>query len=194
MKVLALICLGLGFPLGLGGLLVAALAAGTNNGAAFLGVIVAVTPFALFWYFWMKSAGVGRKAFNQFVSQNIARPDYSEWFDGSGIAMDVAGRRIILANKKLQKTYGFDDIREWRSSFHSGGTTQAFGNIGATGHMRVGAANAGALVGNYMASGMFFLVRDIQHPEWQITGIGKKDAARWFEILQQHLNEGVRNP
>lgn len=189
MRILAFICLILGIPISIIASLIVAISSGPGKGRILWPIVMFAIPFVLFIYFWMKSAGVGRKAFEQFVRQHLKKVDYSEWFDGSGIAIDVTNRKIVLARKKLQKIYDFAEIRAWRSSFHSGGTTQLFGHAGPAVQMQAGIANLGVLAGNYMESGLFLRVKDIEHPEWQITGISEQQAVRWFEILEQHLND-----
>jgi hypothetical protein len=191
MKILAIIFAGLGVPISVLGLALAALASGSRGGGstAFWAIVVAIAPWAIAGFFWTKSKAIGRAEFNQFVSSNLTKVDFSDWFDASGIAIDLASRKIVLANKNKWKAYDFDDIREWKSSFQSGGSIQTFGNIGTTGHMQAAANNIGAAAGNYMASGLFIRVRDIDYPEWHIMGASKQQATRWFEILEQNLNE-----
>jgi hypothetical protein len=155
--------------------------------------LVAIAPWVLAYVFWKKSVGKGKDTFDQFVQQNL-KPDYRDWFDASGIALDITNQKIALCDKKACKVYGFADIREFRSSFQTGGQVMAFGNVGVNANMQMATANLGTMLKNYSSSGLFIRVRDIDHPEWQMTGIKEKQAKRWMEIFEQHVNEGAVTP
>ncbi len=189
MKVLSIICMAVGIPLSIVGLLVFAISLGNPRGEATLGLVMALAPWGLAYIFWKMAGTKGREAFDQLIKQNL-KPDLTDWFDASGIAMDIKARKIAVASKNACKIYDFDDIRGFRSSFQSGGQVQAFGNVGVNANMQMAAANIGTGLRNYSQSGLFVRVRDVDHPEWQIQGIDAKHAARWMEIFEQYVNEG----
>jgi hypothetical protein len=47
--------------------------------------------------------------------------EYKWSFDGTGIALDTKTKTIHLKDKKVQKSYPFVDIREWKYNVQTGG-------------------------------------------------------------------------
>ena len=140
--------------------------------------IMAVVPMALLALsLWL----LGRRGRSQFMS--AARgvdPRFTHFHDASGIAVDAKNRRLILADKNRMRTYSFDDVREHKCAWQTGGHS----NKSGIGNLIRDAKNE---LDNREASGVFVWVKDIDHPEWRIGFRSKKKAQRWHEILQQAL-------
>ncbi|MDO4794725.1 MAG: DUF4755 domain-containing protein [Brachymonas sp.] len=113
---------------------------------------------------------------------------YRIFNDQTGLAVNPAEEKIILINGKLIKEYHFNDIREWRSMFQSGGFSIGPG---------VGSAfyNKGQIENNKANTGISFRVKDIDHAEWFVRfpyeGDIKANLAKWNEILNQYVRERV---
>ncbi|MFT4118313.1 DUF4755 domain-containing protein [Bradyrhizobium sp.] len=152
-------------------------------------LLIGLITFALPWLFiWVSDKHLRRIAFDSYVRQTISA-DHTGWFDGSGIALDSKNRKLILAGTAGRKVYGFDDIREWKSSFLFGGTTQLYGSADGDplSDLEWAALDLTVRVHSSTTSSLFIRVRDPEHPEWQIRGITDKQTIRWFDLLQLHV-------
>lgn len=120
--------------------------------------------------------------------------DYKHTHEGTAIGLRVATKSIFLAADGVEKTYGFDDIRNWETNLQSGGGLIGGGG-GLAGGVQVLAANLRAKAENAAASGLFIYMKDIEHPKWQITFKANQKAdvelSRWMEILRQHVSENT---
>ncbi|MDO8826136.1 DUF4755 domain-containing protein [Methylophaga sp.] len=103
-------------------------------------------------------------------------------YDGTGLALDTATKTIHLKNKNVQKSYPFEDIREWKYNVQTGG--QIINGSAGT--------NYGIHMRNKAESGLFVTMRDIEHPQWRIAfPYNKKmegELLKWMEIFRQHVN------
>lgn len=107
--------------------------------------------------------------------------DHAE--DGTGIAINVKSRAVVLIGDGGYKTYGYDQLRSWldkeeRPTGVVGGTVQgAAHNIRAA---REAAAN----------TGLFVTVKDVERPQWRVAMKDRMARARWMELLRQEISEG----
>jgi hypothetical protein len=116
---------------------------------------------------------------------------YSHQYDGTAIAVSPGNRWVRLSDGTTHKTYSFSDIREWRRAWLTGGHL-----VGYSGSVMGGVAQAGnnARVNreNKRGSGLFIDVKDIDHPQWRIAFPKEQELLRWYEIMQQTVNESKR--
>jgi len=108
--------------------------------------------------------------------------DYKLWVAGTGIALDSTNRLIHLKAGKAEKSYSFDDIRDWAYNKVSGGQV-----IGGP-VMQSALHNAAERAQNREATGFFISVRDIDNPRWKIQMVDEHEMLRWMEIFRQHVN------
>jgi hypothetical protein len=154
--------------------------------AVALGIIATLIP----WTVWF---GLALIVWGAWKIWNDKKPGNDPWlkekndcqfkwaFDGTGLALDTSTREIHLKNKDIKKTYHFDDIREWKYNVQTGGEI-INGSVGT---------NYGNHLRNKAESGLFIMMRDIEHPQWRIAfPYNKKmegDLMRWMEIFRQHV-------
>ena len=118
----------------------------------------------------------------------LARKDcqFRHFFKGTGVALDTANRVIFLKNKSLEKSYSFDDIRNFKYNVSSGG--QIIGGKG----LQAAAYNIRVIKENDANSGLFITIRDIDNPQWKIAfpynGKIESELLRWMEIFRQYVN------
>lgn len=124
------------------------------------GIVVAFIP----WLFWV---GLLTIAWGVWKIWNDKKPENDPWlparagcqykwaYGGTGLALDITSRTIHLKSKQTQKSYSFDDIREWKYNVQTGGEI-INGSVGV---------NAGIHMKNKAESGLFVLMRDIEHPQ-----------------------------
>jgi Domain of unknown function (DUF4755) len=109
---------------------------------------------------------------------------FKHFYKGTGIALDATSRVIYLKDKKLEKPYPFNDIREWKYNISTGGQVIGGGMPGA-GHI------IGTAIRNERESGFFVEVRDIDCPKWRIAfpynGKMETELLRWMEIFRQYV-------
>lgn len=102
---------------------------------------------------------------------------------GSGLCLKPKEKKIVLAYAGHCKTYSFEQIRGWKTAKQDAG--------GVVGGGLQGAALNLSMAGKAMdRSGLFIEVRDVDHPVWRME-MNEKHQARWFEVLQQVVNEGA---
>lgn len=155
--------------------------------AIVLGILLAIVP----WLFWI---GLLLIVWGIWKLWNDKKPGNDPWlkdredcqykwaYDGTGLALNINSKTIYLKDKKVQKSYPFSDIREWRYNVQTGGEI-INGSAGA---------NYGIHLKNKAESGFFVFMRDIEHPQWRIVfPYNKKmktELMRWVEIFRQHVN------
>lgn len=144
--------------------------------------IALVAPFPIVFFFL-------RALIKSDISKFLAEislsgpPKYQQYSNNSGVAIASNGR-IILSAGANTKSYDFGAVRSWRTSLQAPG--MAFG--GGLNGVMVNAVEAQRAAQN---TGLFLLVKDIEDPEWHIKISNKKILSKWFEILQQELNESA---
>lgn len=120
--------------------------------------------------------------------------------ENSVMRLDTNQRLITLQSGKNEKTYSFNDIRQWRYNLTSGG--EAIGSDVGT-LVQAALLNQSSRQKNYKESGFFISVKDIDVPEWQImfyptegrnhtqTGILNMELQlkRWMEVFSQVINQ-----
>lgn len=121
-----------------------------------------------------KKSGKNKDDFYVFCGgkDKLKYEDYSGGLSGvCAIALDVNAKTLFLKKGNIQKAYPFTAIRDWESGIEHGtrGT-----NTVLTNEVRTQTA--------YLT----IHVKDVDHPVWKMTGIPNQ---RWFEILNQEVNE-----
>jgi Domain of unknown function (DUF4755) len=101
---------------------------------------------------------------------------------GTVIALNEPTKEIIFAYVDGPlKAYPYTSIRNWTIKKETAPEiTAGDGPFKAHGNARRAT----------MSTGLFFNVKDIDHPEWRISMGQDSDRKRWFEILNQAINEG----
>ena len=155
----------------------------------YLGLLAALAPLIL--TVWSKRRGDAgaNKRFDELLRlAGIPRVQGLNHLEmGTGIAIDPAQRKILLAAGKNAKAYSFDDIRSWEGrKGQRGGRAVGYG---AQGTLSAGAANLSDAQRADAQTGFFVKVRDMEIAEWRISMFNDADRARWTEILQQQINE-----
>lgn len=152
------------------------------------GIVVSLIP----WLFWIGLILVAWGGWKIWKDRN---PENDPWlkekencefkwaYGGTGLALDTATRTLHLKSKTTQKSYPFDDIREWKYNVSTGGEV-INGSVGI---------NAGIHLKNKAESGFFVMMRDIEHPQWRIAFPYNKrmegELMKWMEIFRQHVNK-----
>ena len=168
------------------------IATGTNF---YLCLLVALAPVTL--TVWAKRRGdaIANKYFDELLRlagmPRVQGLNHLEM--GTGIAIDRAQRKILLAAGKNAKAYSFDDIRSWEGrKGQRGGRAVGYG---AQGTLAAGASNMSDARQADAETGFYVKMRDMEHAQWRISMFIDADRARWTEILEQAVNEsrmGVR--
>ena len=115
---------------------------------------------------------------------------YSHYGNNTGIALDDQTRTIHLLEGKLSKSYSYNDVRSWNTNVQTGGVVYGGGLAGVFGTLE-------AAKGNNASTGLFIIVKDIEHPEWKINFYTRKNRdlrkthAKWLEILTQSINSDI---
>ncbi|RLK56361.1 hypothetical protein BCL79_0746 [Stenotrophomonas rhizophila] len=87
--------------------------------------------------------------------------DQSYFYGNSALALSMARSRIKLRTIRTTKIYLLDDVRAWEKHWH-----------------------------NSKRQGTLTLsVRDADHPVWTIQFASENDLNRWYEILNQAIND-----
>lgn len=111
---------------------------------------------------------------------------FKHFCNSTGIALDTNNKIIFLKQNRAEKSYPFSDIREFEYNISTGGNVVAGNNLHAAMY------NVGVHSRNKAESGLFITVRDIDHPQWQISFPHDKrmktELLKWMEIFRQHVN------
>ncbi|RLM18075.1 hypothetical protein BIY29_18700 [Brenneria alni] len=123
---------------------------------------------------------------------------YSHTLLNSSMKLDSKERLIFLKDGNNEKTYSFDDIKEWKYNISHGNEIEGAG-------LSLNAANINnmRMFKNRAETGFFISMRDIQNPEWQIQFFPKegsfksqkglkdlqKQMNQWMEVFDQVVNE-----
>lgn len=121
-----------------------------------------------------------KNAFFQKV-EKLGPSKYQDYNNSTGIAVTTNHKLVLLAGQQL-KAYDFRDVRQWRVSLQNGGIVLGGGINGAV----LNGIEAKRAANN---TGLFVSVRDIENPEWHIKFMNKAMLNKWYEILQQEINE-----
>lgn len=111
----------------------------------------------------------------------LSKADYSHIYKDTAIAINRKDSTIFLADKYNRKTYGFEDVREWRYNL---AMHQSGGGFAET---------VGTNIRNKNETGFFVAMKDIDFPEWRIEfkydSKTEKELKRWMEIMTQCINK-----
>jgi hypothetical protein len=117
----------------------------------------------------------------------LGQPAYQHTWSGTSIALFPKASKIFLTDGNFRQVYEFAHLRQWRKHWVTGGKESYEGN-GPVG--RVYLRNRKTEAKNRAESGLFIDVRDVNRPIWRVAFGSEHDLNRWFEIMQQVLNEG----
>lgn len=87
--------------------------------------------------------------------------DHSYFHSNSALALSVARSRIKLRTTQATKIYPLNDVRTWEKHWHN-------------------SKHVGTLT---------LSVRDADHPVWTIKFYRESDMNRWYELLNQAIND-----
>jgi len=106
----------------------------------------------------------------------------------TGVTLNESKSEIILTNRKgMVKSYPYSFIRAWEIKEETPGQVISGALVGS---ISAGAANARSGAQARRNTGLFIQVKDIDYPEWRVSMFGRNDRKRWFENLNQSINEG----
>ncbi|UPY94991.1 DUF4755 domain-containing protein [Pectobacterium sp. 21LCBS03] len=122
---------------------------------------------------------------------------YSHTLINSSMKIDSNKRLIFLKDGYNEKTYSFDDIKEWQYNISHGVEIEDAGLSVTANNI-----NSMRMARNQNETGFFISVRDIQNPEWHIRffpkegsfksqqGLNslKKQMNQWMEVFDQIVN------
>jgi hypothetical protein len=128
-----------------------------------------------------KSSNNFYKKFASFTLNN-GGCNFIHTAEGTGIAVNTEQRLLFLVAGCTMKKYTFEQVRDWEKRVITPGAVFGTG-------MAVVAANVACATDAKNATGIFLSVKDIDFPVWQIRFPSKQAIDRWFEILQQCINE-----
>lgn len=145
------------------------------------------------WLLW--AALVGKADSSKGGSWVSKYPDSKYKFGHGDFGIAVGENQLHLCEYGYTKSYAFNDVRSWKTNLSTGGNIIGGGNIGQL--IDVGIANRKQQKNNEKNTGLFVTVRDVDKPVWRIKFSNNDEEeeiqqARWFEILNQTLNENVR--
>ncbi|HDS1832064.1 TPA: hypothetical protein QEM92_002712 [Stenotrophomonas maltophilia] len=108
--------------------------------------------------------GVGRTIRSR-VDRAAFAADFerSHFHSNSGVALSTTRARIKLRLRGETKIYALTDVRSWEKHWHN-------------------SKRQGTLTLN---------VRDVEYPVWTIQFASESDMNRWYELLNQAINEGA---
>lgn len=87
--------------------------------------------------------------------------DQSYFYVNSALALSMTRSRIKLRTTRATKIYPLDDVRAWEKHWH-----------------------------NSKRQGTLTLsMRDVDHPVWTIQFATESDMNRWYELLNQAIND-----
>lgn len=123
---------------------------------------------------------------------------YSHTLLNSSMKLDSNKRLIFLKDGNNEKTYSFDDLKEWKYNISHGVEIEDAG-------LSITAKNINnvRMAKNRNETGFFISVRDIQNPEWHIRFFPKegsfksqqglnnlrKQMNQWMEVFDQIVNK-----
>ncbi|WP_313422470.1 hypothetical protein [Stenotrophomonas rhizophila] len=108
------------------------------------------------------AVGVGRTLRSRGDQAFAAEFDHSYFHSNSALALSVARSRIKLRTTQATKIYPLNDVRAWEKHWHN-------------------SKRQGSLT---------LSVRDADHPVWTIKFYRESDMNRWYELLNQAINDG----
>jgi hypothetical protein len=123
---------------------------------------------------------------------------YTHTLINSSMKIDSNKRLLFLKDGYNEKTYSFDDIKEWQYNISHGNEIEDAGlSITANNINNIRMAR------NQNETGFFISVRDIQNPEWHIRFFPKegsfksqqglnslrKQMKQWMEVFDQVVND-----
>lgn len=110
---------------------------------------------------------------------------FKHFWGGTGIALDLERRELILLAGRHWKRHPMGQVRTWERRVQTGGLVYGTG-------LAVVAANVTAAANNKAATGLFIEVRDHEHPKWRVAFPPHRvdrELSRWMELLRQAVNE-----
>ena len=106
--------------------------------------------------------GVGRSVKSRGDRAAFAAEfDHSYFYGNGAVALSVPRSRIKIRSSKGTKIYPLSDVRAWEKHWHN-------------------SKRQGTLT---------ISMRDVDHPVWKIQFAIESDMNRWYEILNQAVND-----
>jgi hypothetical protein len=193
------------FPLMLVGMVLAiwlGISAGTSTGHFLTGFAVFAIAAAVAFFVVLKivngTLALGRRNMNGWLASK-ADCEFRAAYDGDGIALDPKKRLVHLVSRfngqTVEKTYSFDDVREWGFEIPGFSTIVPLVNSTVAANA-TGIYNAASVTKAAEGTGFWVKVRDIDHPRWFIRfaaiNIKAKEVERqldrWLEIFARHVS------
>lgn len=113
---------------------------------------------------------------------------YPYCLDGTGHAVNVKDRKLLVFANNRQHIYGLENIRGFKYGMNEADQFHITGKAGAQAHINTGLKNRSLRKDAYESSGIFVEVADIDTPVLQIKYSKDADMRRSVEILQQFLD------
>ncbi len=176
MRIVAFWAVGLAVLLAVAGLLFALVGfiGGNNIGMGVFGVLLIIVPLAGALWILGKSRQQGRPLFD--AAARAIRPDASDWYDASGIAIDKQAGVVLLGAANGARTVQATSITE--VSF----VPRKVPRVYSTGIMAlVGALNYISSASHNFSQAGLYVAAEGQRS--RIIGLGEADAAKWQALL-----------
>ena len=151
-----------------------------DNKGSFIASVFLIAPFAAITFLLFAQVKADKNDFFKKV-EKFGPSKYGEHINNTGIAVTTNGK-IVLANGLKVKAYDFGDVRQWGTSIQDAGMVLGGGINGVI----INGVEGKRAAAN---SGLFISVRDIENPEWHVKFRDKSILNKWYEILQQEINE-----
>ncbi len=132
----------------------------------------------------VRTTNEGRAAFDAALAAGF-RADKQQWFKGSGLAIDTAAGKLLVASRDSVAVHPVADLKAVLFVPESAGSVSAAGMSGmgifgvVLALLAIGSATAG-----HLTSGLFITLSGNPVRSWQIFGISKADAEAWIERLR----------
>jgi hypothetical protein len=131
---------------------------------------------------WFSAVGKG-----EFFANLPPEMSRRHFWDGTGLGVDTEKSVLFIKSGKTSARYDLAAIRSIEKRFFSGGQIVVIG--GGGGGFGATAYNDGVAQGNAQASGLFFTMRDLDHPIWQVRFRTQNDLNRWYEVFSQLIGD-----
>jgi hypothetical protein len=141
-----------------------------------------IAPMPICIFLIKKVQGGMKNEFKDLV-ESMGGATHEYFLSWQGIAVNQKYKRIALYFNGVAISYDFNQVRNWTKRSQSGGLTYGGSAVDL-------AAGFSRLADNAKNTGLSVEVSDINHPAWMISMPKEQDRNRWFEIMQQSINEG----
>lgn len=151
-----------------------------------IGLLVLVLPWVGAIILYRAAMREGRSDYDRAIADNFAA-DHQGWFMGSGIAADIAGRKLLLSDANRTAVVPFETITGYRYKAMSGTPTGY--NQGLVGAVNT-VMQVFSAIDDYNNAGLFVTA---DSTTWRIIGVSKGEGTRWLALLGD-IKAGTANP